>query len=317
MVAVIPEDQESSHSEKLLTKKQKVEEGANGKTSVHTFSDEPPTKKKKLEDGAAVATARAKKTGPSVRKTKRRFSDIPIHETNAFTNGRFRFLLNAYLQGRDGKQPKPVFKFSKREEVVNDTKCELYVATCEVGKEIGRGLAANKKKSMGMACLDILQKFGLIPKEKITDVMAVPKTLPSPKKQKPKKPKPVIPMLERKVYLEGQFQCALYQYLQKSNPDVKLIFDHKLVRCETRTLHITTCKTERLGFEGCARSTNKKRSLLLACVDYMLKMGILTKEQHFKKHPGLAKEDQIGGGVSETAKIEGKVKNGLVDAWAK
>jgi len=305
MVAVIPEDQESSHSEKLLTKKQKVEEDADvtkarsEKTSVHTSSEERPTKKQKLESGAAVTTASGKKTGPSVRKTKRRFLDIPIHEMNAFRNRRFRVLLNAYLRGRDGEQPKLVFKSSRRED-------QLWVTTCETGKETGRGLGATKKRSMGMACLDILQKLGLIPKEKITDVMSVPKTLPSPKKKKPKKSKPVIPLVERKVYLEGNFRCALHQYLQRSNFDVKLIFEHKLVRCETRTLHITTCKTEGLEYEGCARSMNKKRSMHLACVDYMLKMGILTKEQHFKMHPALAKEDQIGGGVSETAKIQEK-----------
>jgi len=260
-------------------------------------------KKQKLAGGGAIGTASAKKTGPTTRKSKLSFLDIPVHENKAFLDGKFLWCLNKYLHSRDGSYSKPVFEVTKKEEEVNGSKKTIFIASCKVGMETGKGCGSTWKYSKKMACLDIIQKFGLVPKEKMRDVMAIPERFPKPKKKKRKK-KPMQPLIERKVYLQGNFRLTLQQHLQVSNPGAKISFEHKEETCETGMVHTTTCKVDKLEYEGVGRAKNRKKSIHLSCVDYMLKMGILTDDEHSKKHPDATNE------------FEADAKKGLVDAWA-
>jgi len=163
----------------------------------------------------------------------------------------------------------------------------LFITTVEACKLTGRGRGPTKKKSIHMACLDILQKLGVVPEKTMRDTMAIPS----------KGFEPVLPVksiVENPNYLKGNFRGALNDYLLKQQPDVNLLFESKVVLVEKQPVYVTTCRAHRGEFTGCGHAAKKKRSTQLACLDFMLNIGLLTREQHLEKHPSGTVAIEVG-----------------------
>jgi len=264
---------------------------------------EPPTKKRKVEVGAVVAKASAasaelnaeqelatKKTAgkPMNRKRPRtwRKFQIPCHEMPIFKYWRnFRLVLFRYLHWKNsGEDPKIVLDSIVDPEIKHPW-IKVYLGTCEAGGKVGKARAKSRKEAIRLACLDIIQQFDLVPKETFVDTMAL--DLPTPKQKK------IRPIIEYTSYLRGNYKGALDEYARKHFRPRKLIFkfDHF---CEgDEKVYVASCTTIKGKYVGRGRSNHKKRSAHLACLDYMLKSELLTKEQHLEKHPNAAATEKM------------------------
>jgi len=210
------------------------------------------------------------KNGAATKKRKRSKLEVPCHEMVQFENKDFHGILKMYLNMRD-KVPEPeiILETTLDDETKVDNS-SVYLTICKAGGETGKGLGLSKKKSRALACLDIIQKLGLVPEECLVDTMAVPAS-PNPKRVKT--------LLENGNYLCGNFREALREHLQRSDPDDDLILE------STNQVIVTTCRTKKGKYHGRGEAQTRKKSVHLACLDVMLNMGLLTKEQHQEKHP--------------------------------
>merc|ERR1719193_146136 len=105
---------------------------------------------------------------------------------------------------------------------------------CKAGGETGKGRAVSKKKSKSLACLDIIQKLGLVPEECVVDTMALPT---------PQNPKRVKPLLENGNSLCGNFRDFLREYLRRSDHCDDLIIE------SSEQVIVTTCRTRKGKYE--------------------------------------------------------------------
>jgi len=262
-------------------------------------------KKQKVEGGAAVATASANITASSTEnllaktsgrsrkrkrsKSKNKFQN-PCHEMPQFKSGNFQGLLWMYFNKKDGaEKPFPVFK------TFNDPELKLpgvtsFVTTCKVDGLIAKGRGNTKKKSQQLSCLAIIQKLGLVPSEKSVNTMAFNITAPAAAHKK-KSIKPAKPIIEYKSYLQGNFKGTLEAHLRKNDPQNRIIV--KSEESPKETVFVTRCSTVRGNLVGTGRDKIKKKSIQLACLDYMLNVKLLTTKQHFEKHPAVAATDKI------------------------
>jgi len=119
-----------------------------------------------------------------------------------------------------------------------------------------------------------------VPKETFVDTMAL--DLPT---LKPKRIRPIQPIIEYTSYLRGNYKGALDEYARKHFRPRKLIFKFDHFREGDEEVYVATCSTIKGKYVGRGRSNLKKKSAQLACLDYMFKSGLLTKEQHLEKHP--------------------------------
>lgn len=267
---------------------------------------EPPMKKQKVEGGAAVATASANITASSTEdllaktsgrsrkrkrsKSKNKFQN-PCHEMPQFKCGDFQGLLWMYYNKKDAeKKPCPAFK------TINDPELKLpgvtsFVTTCKVDGLIVKGRGNTKKKSKQLSCLAIIQKLGLVPSEKLVDTMALNIKAPASAHKK-KSIKPAKPIIEYSSYLQGNFKGTLEAYLRKNDPQNRIILKSEEFPNAKETVFVTRCSTVGGDLIGTGRDKIKKKSIQLACLDYMLNMKLLTKKQHFKKHPAAVETDK-------------------------
>jgi len=179
----------------------------------------------------------------------------------------------------------------------------VYLGTCKAGGKIGKGRARSRKKAKRLACLDIIQQFDLVPKETFVHTMAL--DLPALKPKRIRAPQPII---EYTSYLRGNYKGALHEYARKNFRPRKLIFKIDNFREGDETVHVVSCTTIKGKYVGRGRSNLRKRSAHLACLDYMFKSGLLTKEQHLEKHPNAAatekkKQDESNPLMEDKAEV--------------
>jgi len=164
----------------------------------------------------------------------------------------------------------------------------VYLGTCKAGGKIGKARARSGKKARSLACLDVIQQFDLVPKEIFVDTMAL--NLPA---LKPKKIRPIQPIIEYTSYLRGNYKGALDEYARKHFRPRKLIFKFDHIREGDEKVYVASCTTIKGKYVGRGRSNLKKRSANLACLDYMFKSGLLTMKQHLEKHPNAAATEKM------------------------
>jgi len=288
--------------------------------------EEPPMKKQKVEGGAAVATASADSTDLSTedvkvtkgRSRKRKRSKkkmefkIPCHEMPLFIAKDYSCILWNYMQKIKGvANPKLVFKTTV-DTAIKIPQCRYYVTTCTVksvkGSLSGRGRARTKKRSRQKACLQIIQRQGLVPKATIVDTMAV--TLPPPPVKKAAKIKPII---EYDSYLTGNFKGALERYLRRNDLGFKVTQKCEWIRTEKGMEHLTTCTGSKGKHKGRGRHKHKKKSIQLAWLHFILDMKLISKEQHQEKHPPAPMVEK----EEEKSKDAGKPSKSLMSAAVK
>jgi len=218
---------------------------------------------------------------------------VPCHDMVQFAHKDFYGILKIYIEERDDvSNPEIVFKTSQDDDGPKIDGSKMFVSICEAGGETGQGRGVSKRKSKCMACLDIIQNLGLVPEELLVDTMAVAES---------RNPKRVKPLMENGNYISGDFKEALRQHLRRSDPEDELIFE------TSEQVFITTCRTKKGDFQGLGKATTKKKSVHLASLDVMFKMGLLTKEQHLEKHPNTTATVNEGLdklSASETAKVK-------------
>jgi len=291
-------------------------------TSEPAAGGEPPMKKQKVEGGAAIVTASANitesstekvvaKTSGKSRKRKRskrsknKFQN-PCHEMAQYKCGDFLSILWMYCNMKKCvKKEYPVCK------TINDPELKLpgvtsFFTTCKVVGIIGKGRANTKRKSKQLACLSVIQRLGLVPKEIWVDTLAfsVKKSV-AVKSQK----KPIKPVIEYSSYLQGNFKGTLEVYLRQFNPPNRIILksDPLPPNDNNEIIFVTSCCTVKGDHIGTARHKIKKKSVQLACLQCMLSMKLITKEEHLQKHPApiatdvVAQEDKEAG---ESSKLE-------------
>jgi len=293
-------------------------------TSEPAAAGEPPMKKQKVEGGAAVVTASANitesstenlvaKTSGRSRKRKRSKRKIkfqnPCHEMPQFKNGDFHNLLWMYFDEKDaGKNQYPDYN------TINDPELKLpgvtsFLTTCKLAGLIGKGRGKTKKKSKQQSCLAIIQKLGLVPMEKFVDTLAF--TIKKSGNAQTKSKKPAKLIIEYASYLQGNFKGTLEAYLRKNNPENRIILKFELVKNDKEPGvldFITSCSTVKGDHIGIGCHKIKKKSIQLACLECMLKMKLLTKEEHLQKHPAeipidkVVKENQEAGESSKLQK---------------
>jgi len=245
-------------------KKRRLEGGSSELARVETLVEEEE------DESLKEKVSSIQKNGADTKKRKRSKLEIPCHEMVQFERKDFQGILKMYLETR-ANLPNPEIVF---ETTLDDgTKVDgtgVYITMCKAGGETGRGLGISKKKSRSLACLDIIQELGLVPEEFVVDTLAVPIS-PNPKRVKP--------LWETGNYLSGNFRDALREHLQRSDPDDDLILE------SSDQVIVTTCRTKKGKYQGRGEAQTRKKSVHLACLDVMLNMGLLTKEQHQEKHP--------------------------------
>jgi len=208
------------------------------------------------------------------KKRKRSKLKVPCHEMIHFKQKDFRGILQMYIEDRNNdSNAKIVFETREDERAKLDGK-HMFLTLCEAGELSGEGCGMSKQKSKSMACLDIIQKLGLLPEELHVDTMA---RVPA------KSRKRVKPLWESGNYLHGNFKGLLQEYLAINDPEDELIFE------TSSQVYVTTCRTKKGKYKGRGEAPLKKKSVHLACLDAMNNMGLLTKEQHLGKHPPLEK----------------------------
>jgi len=206
----------------------------------------------------------------SPKKRKRSKLRVPCHEMKQFKQKDFKGILQMYINdSNDDSNASIVFETREDDREKLDGN-QMFVSVCEAGELSGEGCGVSKQKSRSMACLDIIQKLGLFPKEHHLDTMAC---------VIPKKSKRFKPVLENGNYLSGNFKGLLQEYLAINEPEDKLIFN------TSSQVFVTTCRTKTGKYQGRGEAQTKKRSVHLACLDAMINMGLLTKEEHLGKHP--------------------------------
>jgi len=165
-----------------------------------------------------------------------------------------------------------------------------YISHCQIGGVYGEGYGANRKESVQQAALDIIHRMDLATEEDIKELkdkkVEVVKEESGGVEEVPKDIKDLPPMTENKQYLRGNYRGALQEFLSKAKIVTKLNFSTRDEDAGDARIFITTCKAERGNYEdGVGHASTKKAAIHFASLDFMLKMGLLTMEEHLAKHP--------------------------------
>jgi len=212
----------------------------------------------------------------SSKKRKRSKLQVPCHEMVQFKQKDFKGILQMYIEDRTNVSNETIVFKTREDDRAKFDGNHMFITVCEAGELSGEGCGISKQKSKSMACLDIIQKLGLVPVELHVDTMA---------RVLPKNPKRVKPLLENGNYLQGNFKGLLQEYLAMNDPEDELIFK------TSSQVYVTTCRTKNGKYQGRGEAPAKKKSVHLACLDAMINMGLLTKEQHLGKHSPLEKSN--------------------------
>jgi len=259
----------------------------------------PPMKKQKLESKPESNKGCVKSIEHSMeedqlneytassKKRKRSKLKVPCHEMEQFKKKDFKGILQMYLKGRNNTSNAKIVFETREDDSEKLDGNHMFITVCKAGELSGEGCGISKQKSRSMACIDIIQKLGLVPEELHVDTMA---------REPAKHPKRVKPI----NYLHGDFKGSLQKYLAINDPEDELIFN------TSNQVYVTTCRTKKGKCHGRGEARTKKKSIHLACLDAMINMGLLSKEQHLAKHPPLEKSNMRDNSqISETTlKVE-------------
>lgn len=102
--------------------------------------------------------------------------------------------------------------------------------------------------------------------------------------------KEIKPMIKNDQYKIGNFRGALQEYLAKISKLITVEYEAERELNARTNYHVARCKVvgghpekfEKLV--GCGWATSRKNALMYSALDYMLKLKILTKDQHSKNH---------------------------------
>jgi len=210
----------------------------------------------------------------------------PFRENKQFIIRNFRGALQEHLQREEGRCVNLIFNTDKMEYGEQNT---LYISRCQWRTTNGEGYGTSRKEAIQQAALDIIQKLGLATEE---DVKKYSKEIVPADKEKPKKKDPVpikdLPKVTgNKSYLNGNYRGALLEYLQKAGIVARPIYTMREEETEDKTkVFIATCIAKEGNFEdGLGHASAKKAAIQFASLDFMLKMGLLTMEEHLAVHP--------------------------------
>jgi len=236
--------------------------------------------------------SRAEGWSPERRRMRRpRILKVPeplraFTENKQFLQRNFRGALQEHLQRVEGRSINIIFNTNKMEYGEKDT---LFISHGKWGSTEGEGYGSTRKEAVQQAALDIIQKMGLATEE---DVEKYTKQSIATDKAKSKKKGPVplkdLPKVtENMSYNNGNFRGALLEYLQKAGIASTPIYTTREETTEDNTkVFITTCKDKEGKFEdGLGHASAKKPSIHFASLDFMLKMGLLTLDEHLEKFP--------------------------------
>jgi len=209
----------------------------------------------------------------------------PFKENRQFLNCNYRGALQEHLQRVEGRAVNMIFTTDKMEYGEQDT---LYISRCtEQGIE-GEGYGATRKDAVQQAALDIIKQMGLATEEDIE----INKKRKSTADEKLKRSKPTMKkghprIIEFKSYKSGNFRGALLEYFQKVGIAARPVYITRedMVTDGTKVF-ISTCSAEEEKFEeGIGHASTKKAAIHFASLDFILKMGLLTMEDHLARHP--------------------------------
>jgi len=250
----------------------------------YAFEREHSIERRRASPGGGWSSARREVRRPRIPRVQAPIK--PFTENRQFLRRNFRGALQEHLQRQEGRCVNLIFNADKMEYGDKDT---LYISRCKWRTIDGEGYGSTRKEAIQQAALDIIQKLGLATDE---DVEKYTKEIVATDKERPKKKEPVaikdLPKVtENKSYNNGNYRGTLLEYFQKAGIVSRPTYTTREEVTEDNTkVFIATCISKEGNFEdGLGHASSKKAAIHFASLDFMLKMGLLTMEEHLEKHP--------------------------------
>jgi len=178
-----------------------------------------------------------------------------------------------------------IFNTAKMDHGEKDS---IYTSRCIVNGIHGEGYGASRKEAVQLAALDIILKMELATEKEIEEAKHADvddKDDGSGKEDAPSL-KDLPPLIDNRSYLNGNYRGALQEYFQKAKIRAQLTFHTRDEMSGDAKVFITTCKASTGKFEdGVGHASTKKAAVHFSSLDFMLKIGLLTMEEHLDKHP--------------------------------
>jgi len=257
----------------------------------------PPTKKQRTIAGLGHPTATGgdvnhtlKKKNTNKKKKKVKVV-IPIHESIQYKAENYKGALLEHFQ-KQGDESK--LSFDTQPKPGNDPKNQPgFICFCKAGVVSATGEAKSKKQALQLAAFAAIQKMKLISPIEQIPLKADAKEKVAPKLPLSPKRKETKPIIENKQYLNGNFRGALQEYLARNNPGVALEFKTELKEPNSSPgVFIAMCRViggdnEQLkSMVGTGHAASKKSAVHFSALEFILKLNLLTPQQHFKIHYG-------------------------------
>jgi len=216
---------------------------------------------------------------------------IPIHESIQYKAENYRGALQEHFVKQGAES---ILSFDTQPKAGNDPKNPLgFICFCKAGEVTATGEAKSKKQALQLAAFAVIQKMKLVSPMEQTPLKAYTKEKNPPKAPIGPKKKGTKPMIENKQYLNGNFRGALQEYLARNNPGVALEFKTELQEPNLSPgVFIATCRAiggdnEQLkSMVGTGHAASKKSAVHYSALEFILKLNLLTPQQHFKIHHG-------------------------------
>jgi len=273
---------------------------------VQGENSEPPAKKQRTDEDEEPSVEKVntilKSQSPNGKKTKSKVME-PMVENKQFIAENYRGALLEYLQ-KQGKDSKVTFETKPRDEKIPP----VFISTCKACDVTATGEGSTKKQAIKEAALAVIQKMQLVPPS-----WERPKgnNQEEAKVQEVSKKKEVKPIVENLQYLNGNFRGALQEYIVKQHPSVILEFTTELQLNSNPGVFIAKCKAvegeneEVKAIVGTGHAGSKKSAIQFSALEFMLKLNLLTEEQHNKVHnsKGIPIVDSVDGSKTEKAQV--------------
>jgi len=209
----------------------------------------------------------------------------PFRENKQFLKRNFRGALQEHLQREEGRAVNLIFNTDKMEYGDQNS---LFISRCRWRGTDGEGYGSSRKEAVQQAALDIIKKMGLATEEDVKEyTKETPETDKKPRKKERVPLKDLPKVTENKCYNNGNFKGTLLEYFQKAGIVSRPSYTTREEMTEDNTkLYIATCIDKEGNFEdGLGHASSKKAAIHFASLDFMLKMGLLTMEEHLEKFP--------------------------------
>lgn len=227
-----------------------------------------------------------RRPGPGPRPLPERPPPKPFKENKQLLNGNYRGALQEHLQQQVGRPVNIIFNSSKMEHGEQDS---IHTSRCVVKGIHGEGYGASRKEAIQLAALDVILKMELATEQEIQEAKNGPindEAGGGSGKEEAPDLKDLPPLIENPSYLNGNYRGALQEYFQKAKIRAQLTYHTRDEMSGDANVFITTCKASSGKFEdGIGHASTKKAAVHFASLDFMLKIGLLTMEEHLEKHP--------------------------------